>query len=200
MSTETNGGTMIGLEPSDEDLMLAIQQGDSSALNILINRYRKLLKCAIIRTVHDDADAEDVLAIVMHDLWRKACNYSPAKGKPLAWLMTLCRRQAIDQLRRKVAYTRAQQRMEEELKQTSPTTEKEEFTSSNEFSHILTLVALIPESQAEVITLCYIKGYTQREAAKATNASLGTVKTRLELGLKKLRKKVKLHQYKSRCE
>ena len=70
--------------PRDEDLMAAIQQRDAAALETLMQRYRRLLKSAIMRTVNDDASAEDVLQECFLELWKQADHYSSAKGRPLA--------------------------------------------------------------------------------------------------------------------
>lgn len=175
--------------PTDEALMAAIQERDGEALKVLVMRYRKLLKCAILRTVHDDAAAEDVLQECLVDLWRHADHYSPAKGKPMAWMMTLCRRRAIDYLRRCMAYSRAKERMEDALKETIPLVQDStaDFEQADMGRVLGQHLALLPPAQQEVIRLAFLKGMSQREVANATHTPLGTVKTRLELGLKKLR-------------
>lgn len=176
-------------QPPDEELMAGIQQGDADALAVLVQRYRRLLKSAILRTVNDDSAAEDVLQECLLDLWRRADHYSAAKGRPLAWLMTLVRRRAIDHLRRSMAYTRACDRMEDEIKRTSSFT----CGSAADCEHadigrvLGQHISLLPDAQQEVIRLAFLQGMTQREVAHATHTPLGTVKTRLELGLKKLR-------------
>lgn len=177
------------LQPTDEALMSAIQDRDADALQILVQRYRRLLKSAIMRTVNDDAAAEDVLQECLLDLWRHTDHYSSTKGKPLAWLMTLCRRRAIDHLRRSMAYSRARDRMEDEIKQTSGFSQS---TASDceqaDIGRVLGQhLSLLPPAQQEVIRLAFLNGMTQREVASATHTPLGTVKTRMELGLKKLR-------------
>lgn len=177
------------LQPTDEALMSAIQDRDAAALKVLVQRYRKLLKSAIMRTVNDDAAAEDVLQECLLDLWRHTDHYSSAKGKPLAWLMTLCRRRAIDHLRRCMAYSRARDRMEDEIKQTASFSQNVAADCEQaDIGRVLGQhLSLLPAAQQEVIRLAFLKGMTQREVAHATQTPLGTVKTRMELGLKKLR-------------
>ncbi|WP_395753371.1 RNA polymerase sigma factor [Prosthecobacter sp.] len=173
----------------DEDLMAAIQQGDAGALETMILRYRRLLKSAIMRTVSDDASAEDVLQECFLELWRQSAHYSPAKGRPMAWLMTLAKRRAIDHVRRSMAYSRAKDRMEGAIQQS------ETFTQGTapeceqaDMGRVLTQhLTLLPQAQKEVIELAFLQGMSQREVAEATHTPLGTVKTRMELGLKKLR-------------
>jgi RNA polymerase sigma factor (sigma-70 family) len=109
--------------PPDEDLMASIQRRDATALEVLMQRYRRLLKSTILRTVNDDAAAEDVLQECFFELWRQADHYSSTKGRPMAWLMTLAKRRAIDHLRRSMAYGRAKDRMEQSIQQTEVITQ-----------------------------------------------------------------------------
>ncbi len=169
--------------------MASIQQRDARALETLMQRYRRLLKSAIMRTVNDDASAEDVVQECFLELWKQADHYSPTKGRPLAWIMTLGKRRAIDYMRRTMAYCRAKDRMEVSLHQTETFTQNsaadcEQADMGRVISEHLTL---LPEAQKEVIELAFLKGMSQREVAQATHTPLGTVKTRMELGLKKLR-------------
>ena len=176
-------------QPPDEDLMAAIQQHDTVALEKLIQRYRKLLKSVILRAVNDDAAAEDVLQECFLELWRHADHYSSIKGRPLAWLMTLGKRRAIDYLRRSMAYSRAKDRLEESIQET--TSFAQDSAADCEQADISRVIGqhltLLPEAQKQVIELAFLKGMSQREVAHATHTPLGTVKTRMELGLKKLR-------------
>ncbi|MDB6003977.1 MAG: hypothetical protein JWR15_964 [Prosthecobacter sp.] len=169
--------------------MAGIQQRDAHALETLMQRYRRLLKSAIIRTVNDDAAAEDVLQECFFELWRQADHYSPAKGRPLAWLMTLGKRRAIDHLRRSMAYCRAKDRMEDALHQNVSFTQDSAATCEQaDIGRVLgEHLTLLPEAQQQVIVLAFLQGMSQREVAEATHTPLGTVKTRMELGLKKLR-------------
>jgi len=175
--------------PPDEDLMASIQQRDASALETLMQRYRRLLKSAIMRTVNDDAAAEDVLQECFFELWRQADHYSASKGRPLAWLMTLAKRRAIDHLRRSMAYCRAKDRMEESIHQTESFTQDSATDCEQaDMGRVLgEHLSLLPVAQKQVIELAFLQGMSQREVAEATHTPLGTVKTRMELGLKKLR-------------
>jgi RNA polymerase sigma-70 factor (ECF subfamily) len=177
------------MQPPDEDLMAAIQQRDASALETLMQRYRRLLKSAIMRTVNDDSAAEDVLQECFFELWRQADHYSPAKGRPLAWIMTLGKRRAIDHLRRSMAYCRAKDRMEDAMQQSASFTQDSAADCEQaDIGRVLgEHLTLLPEAQQQVIVLAFLQGMSQREVAEATHTPLGTVKTRMELGLKKLR-------------
>ncbi len=174
--------------------MEAIQNGDAGALKIFVQRHRKLLKHAILRTVHDDAAAEDVLQDCLLDLWRNSRHYCAGKGTPLAWMCTLCRRRAIDHLRRSMSYHRAVDRMGESLKDAVAISYHGNDTEDTDMSRVLTQhLTLLPAPQAEALRLAFLQGMSQREVAAATQTPLGTVKTRIELGLRKLRQALRTH-------
>src|SRR5437773_1849273 len=98
---------------ADEKLMKQIARRSPDALADLYDRYSAVLKALIIRVVHDEAEADDLLQEIFMQIWRQAKNYSPRKGKPLGWIVTLSRRRAIDRLRKRQAYCRAKDRLEE---------------------------------------------------------------------------------------
>src|SRR6266446_1848282 len=93
-------------DASDLDLMCSIQAGDSEALSKLYDRYSGILKALILRVIHNEAEADDLLQEIFMEIWNHAKNFSAQKGKPLGWMVTLARRRAIDGLRKKQAYAR----------------------------------------------------------------------------------------------
>src|SRR5438067_1705211 len=103
--------------PSDFELMKGIQAGDPDALSQLYDRYNGILKALILRVVHNEAEADDLLQEIFMEIWKQAKNFSPEKGKPLGWMVTLARRRAIDGLRKKQAYQRAEERLQAEIEQ-----------------------------------------------------------------------------------
>lgn len=176
--------------PSDVDLMLGIQGGEADALSQLYDRYNGIIKALILRIVHNDTDADDLLQEVFMEIWNQAKNFSAQKGKPLGWIVTLTRRRAIDALRKKQAYSRAEERLKAEPEQQplawvqNATAEDIRFADTRAL--MAKVISSLPEAQQQVIELAFFQGMSQREIAANTNIPLGTVKTRLELGLKKI--------------
>src|ERR1044072_3892045 len=82
--------------PTDLELMQAIQAEDPEALSQLYDRYNGILKALILRVVHNEAEAEDLLQEIFMEIWNQAKNFPSQKGKPLGWMVTLARRRAID--------------------------------------------------------------------------------------------------------
>src|SRR5215510_3275636 len=104
-------------DASDETLMRAISDRRQFALGELYQRYGKTIKAVVVRVVHEEAEADDVLQEIFLQIWREAENYSPKAGRPLGWVVTLARRRAIDRLRRRQAYCRAKDRFEMQTSQ-----------------------------------------------------------------------------------
>ena len=124
------------------------------------------------------------------EIWNQAKNFSAQKGKPLGWMITLARRRAIDGLRKKQAYARAEERLQNETEQQPDAwvlnTTEAEITLGDRRVLIRQVIDSLPPAQQEVVELAFFRGMSQREIAAKTNTPLGTVKTRLELGLKKI--------------
>ena len=176
--------------PTDLDLMVAIQAENPEALAQLYDRYNGILKALILRVIHNEAEAEDLLQEIFMEIWYQAKNFSAQKGKPLGWMVTLARRRAIDGLRKKQAYTRAEERLQAETEQQPEAwvhnTTEEEITFSDTRIIVRNVINSLPPAQQQAIDLAFFHGMSQREIAANTNTPLGTVKTRLELGLKKI--------------
>src|SRR3954469_3790752 len=105
----------------DEMLMQEITQRRQQALKELYSRYSRSLRALIGSVVHEESEADDVLQESFLQIWREAHNYSPKAGKPLGWVITIAWRRAIDRVRRRDSYRRANQRFEDEVKPQTPT-------------------------------------------------------------------------------
>src|ERR1051325_2191211 len=176
--------------PTDLELMKSIQAGDADALSQLYDRYNGILKALILRVIHNEAEADDLLQEIFMEIWNQAKNFSAQKGKPLGWMVTLARRRAIDGLRNKQAYQRAEERLQNETEQQPDAcvhnATEEEIMLSDTRPLIRKVIRGLPPAQQQAIDLAFFRGMSQREIAAKTNTPLGTVKTRLELGLKKI--------------
>jgi len=176
--------------PSDFELMKAIQAGVPDALYPNYDRYNGILKALILRVIHNEAEADDLLQEIFMEIWNQSKNFSAQKGKPLGWMVTLARRRAIDGLRKKQAYARAEERLQNEIEQQPDAwvhnATEEEIVLSDTRTLIRKVIKGLPPPQQQAIDLAFFRGMSQREIAAKTNTPLGTVKTRLELGLKKI--------------
>ena len=177
------------LDVTDEQLMRAIQEREQSALGTLHDRHASTLKALIMRVLHNESDAEDMLQEIFVEIWNRAASYDPAKGKALGWIVTLSRRRAIDRLRKRDARCRAEERLQEEVKrepEAGVAHVSNDIAMADVRETLQKLLGGLPPAQKHVIELAYYKGMSQREIAAHTGIPLGTIKTRLELGLKKI--------------
>ncbi len=185
-----------GSAVSDEALMAAITDHRPEALSEFYSRHGGRLKSVIGNVVHEEGDADDVLQDILLQIWHEADHYSPKAGKLLGWVVTLARRRAIDRLRRKQAYCRAKERYQAHLNE-QPATSSDNHSSGDAISRsdlrkfLHRRLNVLPHHQREALELAFFVGMSHREIAAVTRAPLGTVKTRLELGLQKLTQSLK---------
>lgn len=178
-------------DPTDEELMAAIKRRDDAALAMLYRRRMPLVRTVVTRIVTNDQDAEDLVQEAFLEIWNRAEHYSEEKGKALGWIVTMVRRRAIDKLRKKQAYFRAQERLRLET-EVEPDTAlhcaaDDQVIAEDAKEIFQTVLAHLPTAQKEAMQLAFFRGMSQREIAAKTGIPLGTIKTRLELGLRKVR-------------
>jgi RNA polymerase sigma-70 factor (ECF subfamily) len=182
----TRPTTPVG-EPTDEVLMERIQARDDKAIAILYRRHTPLLRSVIGRILNNDCDVDDLLQVVFLEVWRQAAHYDEAKGKALGWIVTLARRRAIDKVRTMQTYFRAQERLREEPEPAPHLGADEEAAASDTAKIFSRVLATLPGPQREALDFAFYRGMSQREIAAHTGIPLGTIKTRLELALRKVR-------------
>ena len=160
---------------------------DRRAFEILYDKYSGALYGLALKMLKHEALAEDVLQEAFVKVYQKIHTYDPIKGRLFTWMLNILRNLAIDVLRSKQhQMTSGSVQMEtEQMENVAPRVE-------TPIDHIgLNDVLLtIPDSQREVIQLLYYQGYTQAEVAKKLELPLGTVKSKVRLGMAALRKKL----------
>ncbi|MGA8657550.1 MAG: sigma-70 family RNA polymerase sigma factor [Chthoniobacterales bacterium] len=181
----------IAENKSDTELMAALVEHDADAMEQIYHRYEPILRTVILSVLHEEGDTDDVLHDVFLQLWNHSDRLVPEKGLH-GFLVTMARRRALDRLRRRLAYRRATDRFECELKgefRNEPRA-KEVEPANKDLSELLKgMIGELPDPQQEVVHLTFFEGMSQREIAARKAIALGTVKTRLQLARKKL-----LHQ------
>lgn len=177
--------------PTDEQLMERIKNEDESALTILYRRHTPLLRTIVARVVNNDQDVDDLIQEIFLQLWRQADHYEQSKGKALGWIVTLARRRAIDRLRKRQAYARAEERLRNETERDIDPAghhNVEDVVIASDRSEVFKRVlSNLPDAQREALQLAFYRGLSQREIAAKTGIPLGTIKTRLELAVRKVR-------------
>lgn len=167
-------------ESPDPELMARIARQDTEALSALYDRHAPHCLALATRILGERAEGEDVLQEVFVRVWEEPERYSPARGSVGAWLVATVRSRAIDRLRRRGARERATERASDAAPRfaTAP---------GRPSSTVAMAVQLLPVDQRQVIELAYFEGLTQTDIAERLGLPLGTVKSRLRLGMGKLR-------------
>lgn len=178
-------------ELPDEELVRRISQGEVAALEVLYNRYARVVYSFAVRIVGDGFAAEEVMQEVFTRSWQQARRFELARGSFASWLLSITHNLAIDEVRRR---QRRPQRadmvdIEDVLRgEVDTTVDVEESAEASELrERIREAMASLPEPQRRVIELAYFEGLTQREIAALLNEPLGTIKTRMRLGMQKLK-------------
>jgi RNA polymerase sigma-70 factor, ECF subfamily len=179
-------------DATDVELITAVaSERSAAALEEIYRRYQPMLRSVIMRVVNNHAEADEVLQDVFVQVWELASSYSPEKGHFLGWLVTLARRRSVDHIRRICAYQNATGRYEESVKPAAPHVNEMFIVDREVCQHelqqqVATLLQKLPEEQREAVNLTFFKGMSQREIASHLSVPLGTIKTRIELGMRKL--------------
>jgi len=179
------------IESSDDELMEAIVNRKSEALECIYMRYEALLRAVILGVIRDESEVDDILHDVLLQVWEQGDRYNPNERGLRGLLVTLARRRALDRLRRRGAYRRATEGLKQDVDNpliNEITTTTGELENSDLSRLLGRMIELLPEAQREVIHLTFFRGLSQREIARQRRLSLGTVKTRLHLAQRKLHK------------
>lgn len=170
-------------------LMQRIAQQDQSALSELYDRYARILLGLACKMLGSIEDAEEVVLDVFSQIWRTAKSYDPQRGRVEAWLFLLTRSRALDKIRSQQRSLRTLITLETFRERSSTFTSgpEDHVLQTERQSAVRSALGKIPAEQSEVILLAYFHGWTQARIAEHLNVPVGTVKTRLRLGLTKLR-------------
>ena len=172
--------------PSPSDLLGRVALRDREAFGSLYDQYAPLVFKLVLRMMRDRAEAEDLLQDVFLQVWRTAPSYDSRRGHPSAWLVTIARSRAIDRLR-SAEYRRRRHETPDVEKVEGAADLRHEVSLRESAAAVRDAVASLPEEQRRAIELAYFDGLTQSEVAQKLREPLGTVKTRIRLGMLKLR-------------
>jgi len=175
---------------SDEELLARVAAGDNAALGMLYDRYATTVYSLALRTLGDPQAAEELVQEAMLRVWRQARSYQRERGAPTTWIFGIARNLAIDELRKRGARPQsAGGDPEEQLAQLPSGDADPAEQAYAQIQHEIVTDALgqLPPVQREVLELAYYSGLSQSEIARRLGDPLGTVKTRMRLGLQRLR-------------
>jgi RNA polymerase sigma factor (sigma-70 family) len=169
---------------SDEALVALAARSEQSALAELYDRYGRPAYGLALRVLRDDTLAEDAVQDAFLALWRTAARFVPERGKASTWIFTLVHRRAVDLVRREER--RRADTIEQAPEQGGGSVEEEALLRFQR-ERVQDALKKLPDQQREAIELAYYGGFTQSELAERLGQPLGTIKSRMFLGLARLR-------------
>jgi RNA polymerase sigma-70 factor, ECF subfamily len=172
----------------DETLMRLVVEQDVRALETLYSRYSRPIFSLALKILGDRELVEEVVQEVFLRLWTRAQGFDPQRGKLLSWLLTITHHRAIDELRRRRGQPETDGFQEQlaaaDVPDADPSSSLDNVVEREVVQQAL---SQLPESQRKPIQMAYYGGMTQVEIALALKEPLGTIKTRMRLGMQKLR-------------
>jgi RNA polymerase sigma factor (sigma-70 family) len=171
---------------TEEELVFALRNREKIAIEALYDMYSSSLYGVISRIIIDTAAAEDVLQETFVKIWHSFSSYSTEKGRLFTWMVNIARNLAIDKIRSKDF--KNQNKNQELENNVTFIDEQRNTVYKPELLGIKDLVQTLKPEQKSILELVYFKGYTHVEAADELGVPLGTIKTRLRMGILELRK------------
>lgn len=179
---------------NDAELISRVAERDPKALEVLYDRYNRVVYSFALRIVGDPQIAEELLQEVFFRAWQQGRAFRESRGAFVTWLLSITHNMAIDEVRKR---RRRPQKADSEEPETvlagvpdaSQDVEGEVWLSSLRMT-IEAAMAQLPPAQRDAIELAYFQGLTQREISERLGEPLGTIKTRMRLGIQKLREQL----------
>jgi RNA polymerase sigma-70 factor, ECF subfamily len=172
----------------DEDLMRLVARGDARAFEVIYERHSTAVFSLAYRICGVRAAAEEVAQESFLAIWRGAASYDRTRGSVRTWLLGVVHNRAIDAIRKATAHDRhrASDEQAAELLEAPERTEIE-IARREDARSMRALIEALPNEQRRVIELAYFGGFTHEQIAELLAAPLGTVKSRMRLGLERMR-------------
>jgi RNA polymerase sigma factor (sigma-70 family) len=176
---------------ADTALVAAVVAGDAAALEDLYSRYGRSCYALARRVVADEQLAQDVVQEVFLALWRDASRFDGTRGGFSTWLLSMTHHKAVDCVRREEGLRRRRTAVEQlEAAEPPVAAPDDEVWSRIRGERVREALGSLPPAQREALVLAYFGGLTADEIARRSGVPLGTAKSRIRLGLAKLRSEV----------
>jgi RNA polymerase sigma-70 factor, ECF subfamily len=174
---------------ADEDLLTLVERGDADAFEVIYERHSRVAFSLAFRLLGDRPSAEDLVQDAFLAVWRGAGSYSSTRGSVRNWLLSILHNRGVDRLRTLAAMTRRQEALEQaELRRPEEPDAAALGIGQALAGSVREELSSLPGEQFEVLKLAYYGGFTHQEIAEMLELPLGTVKSRMRLGLDRLRR------------
>lgn len=174
-------------DDADRAVLDAIAGGDHGAIELLYEKYRTMAYGLALQITGDASLADDVVQEAFVGAWRNAGRYATERGSVKTWLLAIVHHRAIDAIRRRRPTSELPEHEEAPPSSLTQPDVWSEVAGRLDRDAILAALQTLSAVQREALELGYFSGLTQQEIAVRTNAPLGTVKSRMRLGLQQMR-------------
>lgn len=179
---------------SSAALLPAVAQGNVSAFEELYDRYSPTVYGLLLRILANADDAQEVLQETFVKAWTSAAMFDALRGSEVAWLISIARSRGIDRLRSRRTRVEREDEAGREISILSSFVEHatgaDDAILAEEREAVRGALAELPEAQRIALELAYFEGLSQSEIAARLDQPLGTIKTRMQLGMKKMRERL----------
>ena len=171
---------------SDGDLLVRLNEGDPDALQTLYQRYGSYVHGLALRMLGAREEADEITQDVFWLVWKHKVQYDPERGRFSTWLFAVTRNRCIDRIRseKRRPVTRPLEVDSDSALDTSP---EEDAYLRERRRLVLEALASLPVEQQRAVELCFFQGMTHREVATHLGEPLGTIKSRIRMGMAKLK-------------
>lgn len=168
-------------------LLHRVAGGDTDAFASFYDATCARVFGLILRVLRDTGYSEETTQEVYAQVWRSAAGFDPAKGSALAWVMTLAHRRAVDRVRAEVAHSHREWAYGTTHVDTDSDVVAEAVVLGDDRRRVVGCLGILTDTQRQAIELAYYGGLTYVQVSERLATSLGTVKSRMRDGLRKLR-------------
>ena len=188
LEATVRGRSASPADDADRDVLERVAAGELDALDMLYDRYRTMAYSIALRITSDASLAEDVVQEAFLGAWRNAGRYAESRASVKTWLLAIVHHRAVDAVRRRRPTVDLPEREEIPPAQLTLPDIWSEVAGRLDQEAVQGALRTLSDVQREAIELAYFGGLTQQEIAARTNAPLGTVKSRMRLGLLAMRR------------
>jgi RNA polymerase sigma-70 factor, ECF subfamily len=188
VTTPVLPSTLRGVTADLDAMLRRVAEQDVEAFAAFYDHTRARVFGLVLRVLRDPGYSEETTQDVYLQVWRNAAAYNPAAGTPLAWLMTLAHRRAVDRVRSEQSASQRESRYGAANVELPADRVAESVIQLDEQRQVSECLAALTDPQRECIQLAYYEGLTYVQVSERLSANLATIKSRMRDGIRGLRK------------